>query len=295
MKNELVGVAEPRDVWVSSAGLRLYGRWVGAAEARATLVLLPGLGFHSFEYERLQAALAEREVASVAIDYRGCGRSAGPRGDWTLAALVADARAAIDWLEAARPPEPVTARPRAVALFGNSLGAMVAVLAGAADPRVGAVVASNCPAHVGDFLLTPFRRALFAVAKVVARAWPLRVSVDHFYSYADLIEDRELVELIGRDRAIRQARRLSVAAYRALLDEWDGEREVARLAKPLLLVQGARDRLQPPAQTELLFAAANEPKQFVSLDTGHLPNLEQPARLAEVVSGWIAQVGNVAR
>ena len=151
--------------------------------------------------------------------------------------------------------------------------------------------ASNCPAHVADFLMTPLRRVLFAIAKAVAVVVPLRISVNNFYAYTDLIDDPAVVDRIAHDAAITDARRLSVAAYRSLIDEWDGPREVARLGTPLLLVQGSRDRLQPAEQTDLLFAAANEPKQHVRLDTGHLPELERPELLADAVLGWWARHG----
>ncbi|MBL9025954.1 MAG: alpha/beta fold hydrolase [Myxococcales bacterium] len=273
----------PREVTIASEGLRLFGRWSEVANTAGALVLLPGLGFHTFEYERLQTLLAERGRSSLALDYRGHGRSGGPPGDWTLELLVADVRAAVDWI-LARHVGPVI-------LLGNSLGAMAAVATANADARVAAVVASNCPAHVGDFLMTPLRRALFAIAKLISLVLPLRISVNHFYAYSDLIEDRALVDRIAQDDAIRKARRLSVAAYRALIDEWDGVREVARLAKPLLLVQGSRDRLQPPEQTDLLLDAAHEPKYRVRLATGHLPNLERPDLLADAVLSWLPKIG----
>lgn len=274
-------MAEPlRDVTLRSSGARLFGRFCGVARAPSAFVLLPGLGFHTFEYERVQSLLAREGLASLALDYRGHGRSDGRRGDWTLELLVDDARAAVDWV--------LAESSRSVVVLGNSLGAMVAVATANVEPRVAAVVASNCPARVGDFLMNRPRRALLALAEVVSRAYPLRVSVDHFYSYADLIDDPRLVERIAGDPAIRRARRLSVAAYRALVD-WDGAREVAKLGKPLLLVQGTRDRLQPAQQTDALFAAAREPKARVCLDAGHVPTLERPDALVDEVLGWLTE------
>lgn len=268
-------------VSIPASGVTLHGRWVGGDGAEV-FVLLPGLGFHSFEYERLQALLARGNKSSLALDYRGHGRSGGRRGDWTIPLLVSDARAAVDWV--------LKQRGGPLILFGNSLGGMVAIATGNSDCRVSAVAASNCPAYVGDFLLTPLRRVLFLIAKAIAIVFPLRISVNHFYSYAQLIDDSEVLERIAHDRVIREARRLSIATYRTLLEEWDGEREVARLTKPLLLVQGSRDRLQPPGQTDLLFAAANEPKRRVHLDVGHLPNLERPDLLAKALLEWVVDL-----
>jgi len=272
------------DVRIASGAETLYGRFVQPTPAApATMLLLPGLGFHSFEYLGLQPQLACAGLASLALDWRGHGLSSGRRGVWTLQHLVADARAAIDWIGAMH--------PGVVLLLGNSLGAMVAIATAQADARVAAVVACNAPARVDEFLMTPWRRALFSVAKAAAAVLPLRISVDHFYAYADLVDDARLVRRIASDAAIRAARRLSIAAYRSLIDDWDGVREVARLAQPLLLVQGLRDRLQPAEQTEALFAAAREPKELVRLDTGHLPTLERPDLLAAAVLDWLARSG----
>lgn len=163
---------------------------------------------------------------------------------------------------------------------------MVAIIVGAEDRRVSRVVASNCPARIADFLLTRPRAALFALAKVVARFAPLRFSLDHFYAYEQLIADPSWISTIRDDRLIRDARRLSVATYRSLLDHWDGGAAVQRLHTPLLVVQGRNDQLQPPRQSELLFDAANNPKDYLLVDTGHLPHLEDPSRLGGLLLEW---------
>ena len=225
--------------------------------------------------------MATAGVNCLSFDYRGHGRSGGTRGSWTLPQLVTDTRHAVDLVDRAhRGP---------IVLFGNSLGAMVGVLAGAEEDRVRGVVASNCPARIADFLLSPPRRALFALAKAVPDFVPLRISVNHFYSYDQLIADREWVATIEHDTLIADARRLSVPAYRTLLEYWDGNAAVAALHKPLLLVQGRHDRLQPPEQSRILYEAANDPRQHAVLDTGHLPHLEDTGKLGSLLVDWVTR------
>jgi hypothetical protein len=62
---------------------------------------------------------------------------------------------------------------------------------------------------------------------------------------------------------------------------------VGRLAAPLLVLHGERDRLVPIAMGERLFAAAPEPKRFVRLPGGHETNLEQGI---DAVRGFLAEV-----
>jgi pimeloyl-ACP methyl ester carboxylesterase len=276
----LMSPREPEVVRVQSGELELYGRLRHRGDDAPTLVLLSGVGFHTFEYEPLAAELAARGFNALSFDFRGHGRSGGARGRWILDELACDSQHAIDFVrERYRGP---------IGLFGNSLGAMVAILAGSRDERVLGVAASNCPARIADFLLTRPRRALFALAKLVAPIAPLRISVNHFYSYGQLIDDPAWISAIERDPLIPDARRLSVATFKALLDHWDGVSAVRELHKPLLLVQGRDDHLQPPRQSELLFRAANDPKRYEALDTGHLPHLEDPGRLAELLIGWFS-------
>lgn len=276
MTDRIAGDVE--EVRFSSDGLELYGRLRSRGESAPTIVLLCGLGFHTFEYEPLAGWLAAQGVNCLSFDYRGHGRSGGPRGAWSLEDLASDARHAID-LAQQRHNGPLT-------LFGNSLGGMVAITVGAEDRRVSRVVASNCPTRVADFLLTTPRRMLYMLAKLVAPPAPLRISVDHFYAYEQLIADPSWISAIRHDELIRAARRLSVATYRSLLDQWDGRAAVQRVHTPLLVVQGRNDQLQPPQQSELLVAAANNPKEYLLLDTGHLPHLEDPAMLGGELLDW---------
>lgn len=274
--------ADADTVSFRSGDLDLYGRLRCRDDDAPAVVMLSGLGSHTFEYEPFAAELADAGWSSLSFDFRGHGRSGGPRGRWTLDDLVADCREAISFLEQ---------RHRGPAcLYGNSLGAMVAILTGARDDRPLGVVAANGPARIADFLLTRPRRALFALAKLISPVVPLRISVDHFYDYEQLIDDPSWVSAIRADPLIADARRLSVPAFRALLETWDGPRAVRELHMPLLVIQGRNDRLQPPRQSQLLFEAASEPKSHEVVATGHLPHLEAPEMLARLLIGWASDL-----
>ncbi|WP_158243943.1 alpha/beta hydrolase [Mycobacterium sp. 4858] len=274
---------EVETIGFRSGVLGLHGRLRYQADDAPTVVLLCGLGFHTFEYEPLATELARRGMNSLSFDFRGHGRSSGPRGRWTLDELVADTVAAIDFLRQ-RHGGPI-------GLFGNSLGAMIAIMAGARDERVIGVAAANTPARATEWALsTPYRRALFALLQLFAPVAPIRISVNPFLKYEQLIDDPAWLSVIRRDPLIPDARRLSAPALRALLQTWDGTEAVRGLHKPLLVIQGRNDHLQPPRQSELVYAAANEPKQYKLVDTGHLPHLEAPAMLAEILSPWLSDI-----
>jgi len=270
--------AEGETVTIPTGELQLYGRLRHGSDTGPTVLLLCGVGFHTFEYDALATHLAAAGINSLSFDFRGHGHSSGARGRWDLDQLTEDTAHALDFLFA-RYPGPVV-------LFGNSLGAMVAILAGARDQRVAGVVASNCPARIADFLLTRPRRILFAFAKIVAPIIPIRISINHFYSYRQLIDDPAWISTIEHDPLIADARRLSVTAYKSLLEDWDGETAVRKLHKPLLVVQGRDDRLQPPTQSERLYEAADEPKTYEVVETGHLPHLQDAEMVGRLLTAW---------
>lgn len=275
---------EATELAFRSGANELYGRLRSVDLTRPAVVLLCGLGFHTFEYEPLATELAARGVNTLSFDYRGHGRSTGPRGRWTLDDLVDDTLAAIG-----------CARKHGldrIHLVGNSLGGMIAILAGERDPHIDSVVASNTPAHVADFLLTRPRRLLYRVALPLSRLVPIRISVDHFYAYEQLTHNPAWIERINRDPTIASARQLSMPTYRELLDTWDGPAAIHRLHRPILLIHGNRDQLQPPTQTHQLYIAANEPKAHHAIDAGHLPHLDDTSEFADLVTGWLERISS---
>ena len=272
---------QPEIVTIVSAGHALYGKSWEADREAPTLVLLCGLGFHTFEYDLLAPHLCAAGYNCLTFDYRGHGRSEGRRGDWTLQDLSDDVRRAVDL---------VARRHRGrIGAFGNSLGAMTAILTATLDERIASVVASNCPARLADFMLTPLRSALYRVAKMASRVIPLHISVNHFYSYDQLIGDARWVETIRRDPRITAARRLSLKTYASLLEDWDAMVTATRVGTPLLLVQGSKDALQPARESERIHEAAPTRSTLVRIDTGHLPHLEAPEPLARIVAQWFAE------
>ncbi len=218
------------EIRLGGGGPELYARLRTSDQEAPTIVLLCGLGFHTFEYEPLAEALTASGYNVLSFDYRGHGRSDGPRGRWSLADLASDARRAVG-LVSGRGFE-------RIGVFGNSLGAMIAIQVATADPRVRGVVASNCPAHLADFLLTTPRRML-----------------------------------------------LTIGTYRSLLD-WDGPTAVHALHRPILVIQGRTDHLQPAEQSQILFDAANDPSEHQLVETGHLPHLENTGLNTKRLVDW---------
>ncbi|HWR77857.1 MAG TPA: alpha/beta fold hydrolase [Thiobacillus sp.] len=260
-----------------SGPYQLFGKFRLQDTAAPTIVLLHGLGFHSFEYDLLAPLLARGGFNSLAFDHRCHGRSEGPRGHWRLQELVDDATCAID-VVARRTSGPL-------GLFGNSMGAIVGLYAAIREPRVGSLTVSSCPTRVADFASTPFRRSLLGLMQASARVVPLRISVNHFIPYRRILLKKSVVQRVRHDPLIADARRFAPSTY-ADMFEWNAMPIIGDIRIPLLVLYALHDGLQPPEQSTMLFDAARCQKEIRALDTGHVPDLENPDLLAPILIEW---------
>jgi len=260
-----------------SGPYRLFGKLRVQDRRAPTILLLHGLGFHSFEYDGLAPRLARGGLNSLAFDFRCHGRSDGPRGRWVLQDLVADAENAVAFLS-----RRVEGR---IGAFGNSLGALVGVHLAARSARVESLVASGCPTRVAGFAVTGLRTGLLGVMRAIARVVPIRVSVNHFIPYRRILRDPRIIERVRRDPSITDARRFAPSTYADMFG-WNALDVVARVKVPLLVLYAEQDGLQPADQSTMLFQAARCEKEIRSLATSHVPDLEDPERLAPILLEW---------
>ncbi|MBI5442338.1 MAG: alpha/beta hydrolase [Deltaproteobacteria bacterium] len=165
-------------------GLTLNGWFVPAATGRAlgALLVLNGNAGHRGHRAPLAEALAHRGFAVLLFDYRGYG---GSPGRPTEEGLLRDARAARSYLEHRGDIAPI-------ALFGESLGAAVAL----------AVAAENAPAAL--ILRSPFT-SLSDVGRVHYPLLPVRLLLRDRYSSLERIRSLACPLLVvagGGDRII---------------------------------------------------------------------------------------------
>ena len=119
--------------FAASDGVALTGLlYEPAQRTTPAVVLVHMLGRSKEDWATTAERLQQEGIASLALDLRGHGQSAGSAAD--LRAMVGDVRAALAWL-ASRPG----ARPTALGVVGASLGANLAAVAATETPLVRAV------------------------------------------------------------------------------------------------------------------------------------------------------------
>ena len=231
---------------VAADGVRLHFRRWTLENARASVVILHGLGEHIGRYEHVAAWFVARRFSVVGFDQRGHGRSDGPRGalrtaddPYTDLALAVDAVGATD---------------RPLILLGHSGGGPIAARFAAESVRpVDALVLSS-PALAAD--LSAFQRLQLAIGTLIAPSLAQGNGLDAGY----ISHDASVVRGYREDPLVHD--RVTARLARAILD---GGRIVSEAAPrwrvPTLLLYSGDDRLVASRGSDAFAAAA--PREVV--------------------------------
>lgn len=208
-------------------------------------------------FGRLADALAEHGIASLRIDFAGCGESLRPQPELTVESELADARAAFGWLE-----EQEEIDPDRIAVLGFSQGGTIAALLAGAEPGLAALACWSSGIIPWSDLPSPFPAA-FADGRAVAE-----------------------VDLGFRTFRFSRAWWEGVQAV-------DVAAAVDGFARPLLAIAGTMDDAVPPVSSEaLITAVASRDTTFVEVPgAGHVlgaldPDDATSARVIRVTAEW---------
>lgn len=262
--------------WRTSDGTALYAQeWRPDAKAKGVVCVVHGLGEHGGQYVEVAEALVKRDIALMAIDLRGHGRSAGRRGHVpAYSALLDD----IDvLLEGAAQSYPGT--PRFV--YGHSLGGNVVINhALRRQPAISGLVATS-----------PWLRLTKDIA------WYKRIGatlVEPFWptlTFSTNNDREEILEEVGfrRNRELYHSLitvRLLMSARRAGI--W-AAKHGRLLTLSSLLIHGTDDPVTDP-QTSVDFTRQAGPQCECRLLPGitHNPHEEDPSTIPSIVD-WVIQ------
>jgi pimeloyl-ACP methyl ester carboxylesterase len=266
-------------------------------EARTPLVLVHGLGGSHLNWVQL-APLLRRHGRVYAVDLAGFGLTVGTEQQSTVSANV-------NLLT--RFLRDVVGGP--AVLVGNSMGGMVTLLTAAAHPDLvtGLVLLDpSIPTRRRDadrqVALTFFvygipRVGEAFVRRIGARTDRQRVMDTTNLCFADpsradpAVLDAGVELMAYRRLHLPGAQAAFLGAARSILKVLQRSNRYADLLRgieaPVLLVHGERDRLVPVAAARAV--AAQNPQWTVEIvpDLGHVPMLESPELVAELVDDWL--------
>lgn len=258
-------------------GASLFAReWLPELPPRAVVCLVHGLGEHSGRYRHVAERLSAADLAVLAIDLPGHGRSPGPRGHATYPQLL-DAVDALLAESAARLPE----TPRF--LYGHSLGGGVVLChALRRRPALAGVIATS-PLLLPAVSPPAWKTGL---ARVAARVWPTLTLANGLESGALARESAVAAEYRG-DPLVHD--RVSAALGDGMLAA--GRWSLAHAAEfplPLLLVHGTVDRITDHEASRRFAAAAGGCTCTLRLWEGLYHETHNEAQWAEVLGDSIS-------
>ncbi|HWX22122.1 MAG TPA: alpha/beta fold hydrolase [Candidatus Binatia bacterium] len=255
------------------------------------LIVCHGAGEFKENYFEMCERLAERSLASLAIDMHGHGQSGGERFYVDMRQWVADIQGAIDF---------VLTRPELdggrIGAFGLSSGGTAVLEAGIVEPRLKVLVGldatvRNSLPRIESFVL----KSLVQVGQLKRRLTKrdFRVPLAKFSVGPKMASDPEINRrLLSDPHALEAFMALPLpGAEQAFFV--DTLTRVSRITAPTLVLWGEDDKLDPPETGRLLCDALTCKKQLeVIPGNGHVGHLDRNrAKVFALTADWV--LGNL--
>lgn len=244
--------------------------------AGRSLLFVHGAGLSNESWGSLPRLSAAGGIAALVLDLPGHGASGGP----ALPSIAAMAR----WLNAVVAelgiPAPV--------LAGHSMGALVALHAGAIAPRpVGGLVllGAGLAMPVNARLLDAARSTPAQAAGMIAR-WAFRDG----RSAGRNPSPTPTMRMAAR-RLLADAAPGVLAVDLAACDAYgEAAAMAATVAAPTLVLIGAEDRMTPPAAGMALAARLPDARTVTIPACGHMPMAEAPRRVQAAILAFLREL-----
>lgn len=234
---------------------------------RPTVLFIPGLLCDGALWHHQAEALAdatECRIADVAQD----------------STVESMARRALDAVEGT------------LSVCGLSMGGYVAMaLVRIAPERVERLCLMDTGARADTPERIKARRGLMALARsgrfkgVTPRLLPLLIHPERLGDAALAAEVLAMAERVGRDAFLRQ--------QEAIIARPDSRPSLARIEVPTLVAVGAGDQLTPPELAREMATLIPHAELKVLDGAGHLPPLETPGAVNEMLRRWLTQAGSI--
>ncbi|MEO1537192.1 MAG: 3-oxoadipate enol-lactonase [Pseudomonadota bacterium] len=247
---------------------------IDGPEDGAPVVFANSLGTDYRLWDKL-LPLLPTNLRMIRYDKRGHGLSACPAPPYTMGALVTDLERLLDHLEV-----------RDAVVVGCSIGGMIAQgLAVKRLDQVRAMVLSNTGAKIGTAEMWADRIAAVEAGGIEALA---PATLERWFSTTF----RETPELLAWRAMLTRTPADGYVGCSAAIANTDFYATTATLTLPTLGIAGSEDGSTPP---DLVRETANLVKasRFELIrGAGHLPMVEAPEQFAEVLIGFLNEIGH---
>jgi uncharacterized protein len=236
----------------------------GSAVPCPGVLLLPALVAGDTLMQVLAERLAAAGIASLALDFRGCGRSEGEKGWLDPFMRLEDARNAFAWMTQCEGLD-----GGRIGVWGHRFSAPVAIGLGADEARVRAVVGSSGPGSGTDFMRSLRNGAEWLETLDRVRADRLNRALtgrSELVTLDQIIPMQAFLARYGKKQAASSAEPAYWLANIDAIMRFHTEDLAARLGnRPLLLVNGERDEVIAIDDVRRVYEAASGPKRLAVL------------------------------
>ena len=243
---------------------------VAGPEQAPVLMLSNSLGTDLHMWDQ-QVAPFTRHFRLIRCDRRGHGRSDAPQGPYTMERLGRDVLAILDGLGIAR-----------FYWCGLSMGGMVGQWLGAHAPsRIDKLILSNTACYYPDKTIWD-ERMKFARANGIARV--ATATMERWFS-----QDFRANATATIARMTEMFAKTSLEGYLgccAAIRDMDHRALLPRITAPTLVIAGRLDVATPPPLNEFI-ADHIAGAQLLTIEAGHIANVEQPQAYTEAVLGFL--------
>jgi len=250
-----------------------------------SIIFIHGITLHVGVYNNFLNLIGKENLNVVALDLPGHGKSGGRRGEFTYEDLIGSISEVVKFVVKNYNPE--------VAIFGSSLGGILAFYAAILDPNVKTVICHNVldlkeifsflPFLKRKFLLFNFGKFLVPFFKIFSRFYlPVKFIVNENW----LFEDEESIKKWKKDPLC--VHKYRVASLMSLFLTPNNKPAITEMKKPVRIIIGERDPIIPLEYIKEFYSKLKCKKDLVIVpEAKHMLPLEFPHLTASLVIGWV--------
>jgi 3-oxoadipate enol-lactonase len=251
--------------------------------AKEAVLLIMGLGGRAADWASVfPSALAQR-YRVIRFDNRGVGSSPRAEGGYSLNDMARDATAVLDAVGVER-----------AHIVGYSMGGMISqLIATEHAERVDRLVLLSTHFGGPDTVSpTPEATRLFDPQEFFSRREPevfMQFTMNILTSPGFVERVPEALRLMVENVRAEPTHPAAFMGQMQAIISSDRGKIVKDIRKPTLVIHGTDDQLIPVANGKLLHERIPGARLSLLQDVGHMPMLECPEKLAELVLGFLAE------
>jgi len=275
-------MAQDQQSFISTPdGSNLYlHEWTPGKSSKTVILYIHGLGSHGGRLDHWAKRFNEKQVAFVACDQRGHGRTEGKRGGTRhIRQLIGDVQSAVKEVRAKFPGIPLI-------LYGHSLGGNIVLNhATGSDEKVDGLIVSSPWLR----LVNPPSRALVSIAKLLKAIAP-GVTLSNALNADDISRDKTEADKYREDQLVHD--RISVGLFISAEETGlSALKNAGKISCPFLLMHGTGDRITSCEASRELADNAGKQTTLKLWEDGYHELHHEPNRdeVFQFIADWMRQ------